>query len=66
MWWIAVNTSEGVTDLANSNLADYTDQSVAKKTDMPRSSIMEGLPEPSWGPKQHFILGTSITASNTD
>lgn len=34
-----VNRSGGATDLANNDLADYTDQSVVKKTDMPRSSI---------------------------
>lgn len=34
-----MNGSGGATDLANNDLADYADQSVAKKTDMPRSSI---------------------------
>lgn len=34
-----MNRSGGATDLANNDLADYADQSVAKKTDMPRSSI---------------------------
>ena len=34
-----MNTSGGATDLANNDFADYTDQSVAKKTDTPRSSI---------------------------
>lgn len=36
---MAVNRSGGATDLANNDLADYADQSVAKKTDTPRSSI---------------------------
>lgn len=39
MWWIVVNRSGGATDLTNNDLADYADQSVAEKTDMPRSSI---------------------------
>lgn len=34
-----MNGSGGATDLANNDLADYADQSVAKKTDTPRSSI---------------------------
>lgn len=34
-----MNRSGGATDHANNDLADYADQSVAKKTDTPRSSI---------------------------
>lgn len=34
-----MNRSGGATDLANNDLDDYTDQSVAKKKDIPRSSI---------------------------
>lgn len=34
-----MNRSGGATDLANNDLADYADQSVAKKTGTPRSSI---------------------------
>ena len=36
---MAANRSGGATDLTNNDLADYADQSVAKKTDTPRSSI---------------------------
>lgn len=43
-----MNRSGGATDLANNDFADYTDQSVAKKTDTPRSSInTQG--EQRWG-----------------
>lgn len=34
-----MNGSGGAPDLANNDLADYADQSVAKKTETPRSSI---------------------------
>lgn len=34
-----MNSSEGATDLAANDLADYADQSVAENTDTPRSSI---------------------------
>lgn len=39
MWWIAVGSSGGATDLATNDLADYADQSVAENTDAPRSSV---------------------------
>lgn len=39
MWWIAANRSGWTTDLANNDLANCVDHSLAKKTGIPRSSI---------------------------